>query len=103
MLKFLNQELTIQNEFKLGSMSETKEFSGVWNRSRIFFHTNFSTSKRQYLGMSGDSWEKPSKLFNHNYACLILAFGSQLMELIEFYQNIPHSLWNLLSSQIIKL
>jgi hypothetical protein len=67
MLKFLNQETTEENIQKLGAMSNEKTFDGVWNRSRIYFHANFSTSNRQYLGCAGDSWQKPSKLFKYNH------------------------------------
>jgi hypothetical protein len=66
-LDFLNQDVNETNQNKLTELTEDKVFRGVWNRSRIFFHSNFSTTKRQYLGMSGDFWPKPSKLFNHNY------------------------------------
>jgi hypothetical protein len=67
MLKFLNQDVTEENIRKIGSLTENKEFRGVWNRSRIYFHSSFSTSKREYLGCAGDTWQKPSKLFKYNH------------------------------------
>src|SRR5215469_11311114 len=65
-LQFLNQEVLYPNIQILNVESTEKVFEGVWNRKRLFFHANFSTNNRNYLGMSGDTWSIPNKIFKYN-------------------------------------
>jgi hypothetical protein len=91
-LQFLNQDVANFPDDFVQSYS----FTGVWNRARIMFHANFSTSKRNYFGCSGDHWPKPSKVYKFNsgistfniwfttdgYNRILPKYASLLMELV---------------------
>jgi hypothetical protein len=67
LLRFLNQELTMNNVMHLINPTQSKVFEdNVWNRKRAYFHTTFSTSPRNYIGMRSDFWSSPNKLFDFN-------------------------------------
>ena len=61
-LRFLNQDET--DITYLSNPSNTKVFRNVWNREYIEFHASFSDSKRRFIGIKGDFYEKPTVLYN---------------------------------------
>lgn len=42
------------------SVSNVITFTDVWNRQDLYFHSSFSDSTRQIIGVNGDFWEEPS-------------------------------------------
>ena len=63
-LKFLNQDATSENINYLSTQTEVMTFHNVWNREYIEFHASFSDSKRRFIGIKGDFYEKPTVLYN---------------------------------------
>ena len=63
-LKFLNQNTTTTDLLKLTIYSTTKTFDNVWDREYLEFHASFSDSKRRFIGIKGDFYEKPTVLYN---------------------------------------
>ena len=63
-LKFLNQNTTSDDIKKLTEYSTTKTFDNVWDREYLEFHASFSDSKRRFIGIKGDFYEKPTVLYN---------------------------------------
>ena len=55
-LKFLNQEITLENYFNLHVPRQVIEFTNVWNRKQAVFHASFSDCKRNYIGLRKDFW-----------------------------------------------
>ena len=55
-LKFLNQEITMKNYFDMLIMNREFNFENVWNRRKAVFHSTFSDSKRNCLGLRKDFW-----------------------------------------------
>ena len=63
-LRFLNQDITEENKSILTSSTPIKTFKNVWDREYLEFHASFSDSKRRFIGIKGDFYEKPSVLYN---------------------------------------
>ena len=63
-LMFLNQDLSDDNRKYLDTLSEVKTFHNVWDREYLEFHASFSDSKRRFIGIKGDFYEKPNVLYN---------------------------------------
>ena len=71
-LRFLNQSITTENRNKLLNIDELnvednaipKTFTGVWNRTDLFFHASFSGSRRHLIGRNNDFWPTPSKKYD---------------------------------------
>ena len=63
-LMFLNQDLSNDDRRDLTSTTNPKIFHNVWNREYIEFHASFSDSKRRFIGIKGDFYEKPNVLYN---------------------------------------
>ena len=61
-LRFLNQD--ISDTTFLETPATTKTFNNVWNREYIEFHASFSDSKRRFIGIKGDFYDKPTVLYN---------------------------------------
>lgn len=53
-LRFLNQPVNAENRRVLTDSTVSKVFTNVWNRQSLFFHADFSTSKRQVIGCNHD-------------------------------------------------
>jgi hypothetical protein len=67
LLKFLNQELSPRNYMELLTPTETKVFSNdVWDRKRAHFHASFSDANYGFIGLHGDFYQTPTKLFGFN-------------------------------------
>ena len=67
-LKFLNQEVNLQNYLILIEPTIMKTFEeGVWNRKLAQFHASFSNASRQYIGLNNDFWYAPNRLFFYNH------------------------------------
>ena len=64
LLKFLNQELNDENISKLITLTTEKKFTNVWDREYLEFHASFSDSKRSFIGIKGDFYQKPNVLYN---------------------------------------
>ena len=69
-LRFLNQQETTANINKLNQLDQLvgddaipKSFTGVWNRTDLFFHSSFSTTRRGLIGRNNDFWQTPSKKY----------------------------------------
>jgi hypothetical protein len=66
-LKLLNQELSSRNYYELLQLSEIKIFErDVWDRRRAHFHTSFSDANYGFIGLHGDFYQNPTKLFGFN-------------------------------------
>jgi hypothetical protein len=79
LLRFLNQEVTLENYFKLIQSSYSKSFQdNVWNRKRAMVHTSFSNAMRNYVGLRGDFWINPTNFypFNDNTTEFYLQFST---------------------------
>ena len=63
-LKFLNQDVNTENLNYLQTVTDVMTFHNVWNREYIEFHASFSDSKRRFIGIKGDFYEKPTVLYN---------------------------------------
>ena len=63
-LKFLNQDISVENINYLGTLTDVMTFHNVWNREYLEFHASFSDSKRRFIGIKGDFYEKPTVLYN---------------------------------------
>jgi hypothetical protein len=64
LLKLLNQELSPRNYSELLQPTIIKIFErDVWNRQRAYFHTSFSDANYGYIGLHGDFYQTPTKLF----------------------------------------
>ena len=63
-LKFLNQERTDENIAILTTATERMTFENVWDRKSIVFHASFSDARRGYIGLNGDSFDRPSKFYD---------------------------------------
>ena len=63
-LKFLNQNTTNDDIGILKNYTKNKTFNNVWNREYLEFHASFSDSKRRFIGIKGDFYEKPTVLYN---------------------------------------
>lgn len=63
LLKFLNQPITEKGIDLLRYDSADKNFFEVWNRDIVQFHASFSTSKRKFIGISGDFYTIPTVLY----------------------------------------
>ena len=64
-LRLLNQEITLDNYFKMLIPRYVYTFSNVWNRKCAVFHASFSNCKRNYIGMQKDFWPVPNKLYDY--------------------------------------
>ena len=62
-LKFLNQPLNDKSRNSLTTMNDEKLFTEVWSRDRIHFHASFSTSRRRFIGKSGDFYQNLTLLY----------------------------------------
>ena len=56
-LRFLNQEISDDNQHILMLPSDDKVFDEVWNRDRLHFHASFSSSQRRFIGKRGDFYQ----------------------------------------------
>ena len=65
-LKFLNQDINIDNHKLLILPSFEKHFQEIWNRNVVQFHASFSYSSRQYIGLGGDFWQQANRLYHFN-------------------------------------
>lgn len=63
-LKFLNQERTDENRNLLTTLSESKTFKNVWDRSSLQFHASFSDNRRGFIGLNNDFYENPSVFYD---------------------------------------
>jgi len=63
-LRFLNQDLTTDTINECEELDSIKEFHNVWDRDRLVFHASFSDSKRSFIGVNGDFYQKISLLYN---------------------------------------
>ena len=43
------------------------DFENVWNRRKAVFHSTFSDSKRNYLGLRKDFWQSISKTYTYSH------------------------------------
>ena len=62
-LKFLNQPLTDANRAVFANPSFEKSFSGVWNRTKLIFHSSFSESIRNVIGVNNDFYQYPTVIY----------------------------------------
>ena len=62
-LRFLNQDITEENQKILMLSSENKTFDEVWDRNRLHFHASFSTSRRHFIGKRGDFYQNLTLLY----------------------------------------
>ena len=62
-LKFLNQPVNGITRNNLTLMSNEKVFHEVWSRDRLYFHASFSTSRRRFIGKSGDFYQNLTLLY----------------------------------------
>lgn len=58
--KVLNQTVETNN---LGIMSEKHVLYNVWDRENIEFHASFSDSNRNFIGLNGDFYSRPSLFY----------------------------------------
>lgn len=63
-LRFLNQKPTQSNLDQLTTSSTMKEFSNVWDRTSLQFHTSFSDNRRGFIGLNNDFYENPSVFYD---------------------------------------
>ena len=63
---FLNQDTSDLSypQGVLQNYSSSKIFNNVWDREYLEFHASFSDSKRRFIGIKGDFYEKPTVLYN---------------------------------------
>ena len=47
-------------------MAREFNFENVWNRRKAVFHSTFSDSKRNYLGLRKDFWQSISKTYTYS-------------------------------------
>ena len=62
-LRFLNQEISTENQDILMNASDDKVFDEVWNRDRLHFHASFSSSRRHFIGKRGDFYQNLTLLY----------------------------------------
>ncbi len=62
-LRFLNQEISTENQDILMKASDDKIFDEVWNRDRLHFHASFSSSRRHFIGKRGDFYQNLTLLY----------------------------------------
>ena len=103
-LRFLNQEISTENQDILTNDSKNKVFNEVWNRDRLHFHTSFSTSRRHFIGKRGDFYQNLTLLyppsnettFNvrftsdgyHNILLLYCEFDVQLCFIVNYMKSV---------------
>ena len=103
-LRFLNQEVSDENQDILVNDSKKKVFNEVWNRDRLHFHASFSTSRRHFIGKRGDFYQNLTLLyppsnettFNirftsdgyHNILLLYTEFDVQLCFIVNYMKSI---------------
>ena len=63
-LKFLNQERSTENKLILSTPTDSMKFFDVWDRKSLMFHSSFSDAKRNYLGLNGDNFDRPTKFYD---------------------------------------
>ena len=66
LLKFLNQEVNLQNYFYLQVPRFDIIFEdNVWNRKQAMFHASFRNCNRNYIGLRKDFMNPPTKVYEH--------------------------------------
>lgn len=63
LLRFFNQPVIDENIRILTESNLNKQFNEVWDRDVVQFHASFSTSKRKFIGISGDFYTIPTVLY----------------------------------------
>ena len=63
-LKFLNQERSDENKLILSTPTDSMKFFDVWDRKSLMFHSSFSDAKRNYIGLNGDNFDRPTKFYD---------------------------------------
>ena len=64
-LKFFNQEITFDNDFKLHIPRQVFEYNNVWNIKQAVFHASFSNCQRNYIDLRKDFWSVLNKLYDY--------------------------------------
>ena len=63
LLKFFNQEVNEQTINYLVQSKLMMSFKNVWDREVLQVHASFSDNNRNFIGLNGDFYEKPSVLY----------------------------------------
>ena len=63
-LKFLNQGRSTENKLILSTPTDSMKFFDVWDRKSLMFHASFSDAKRNYIGLNGDNFDRPTKFYD---------------------------------------
>ena len=88
LLKFWNQELTLENYFKLQVPTRAMEFkNNVWNRKQAMFHASFSNCSRNYFG-SRNQFSNQRRSIIDIIDVRILLWSSVLMDSITLFHVI---------------